>query len=107
MPFVGRWRFAGPETCAKDFAGESVAMEITTDRRLLFLENTCRVRSIRRLPDDANSYRLRLDCNGDGGPERRYTMLVLLPPSDLHGELLLRIEIKTGGVTAYRKCEAW
>lgn len=103
MPFVGRWRWAGAESCAKDFAGETVAMEITKGRRLLFLENTCRTASMRKL--GANSYRFRLICTGEGDAERRDTMLVLLAKSDIHEELLLRIEVETGFVVAYRKCD--
>jgi hypothetical protein len=103
MPFVGRWRWSGPETCAKDFSGEGIAMEITRDRRLVFYESRCSVTSMRRL--EKNSYRFRLTCRGEGEVNRTETMLVLMEKSAVSEELLLRIELNTGFVIAYRKCE--
>jgi hypothetical protein len=100
-PFVGRWHWDGPETCAKDYDGDNVAMQITNER-LIFYENTCAIRSMRKLGD--RTYRLQLTCKGEGGTERSELLLSLLAKSKVNEELLLRIELNSGFVLGYRRC---
>jgi len=100
-PFVGRWQWNGPETCAKSYDGDDVAMQITPGR-LLFYEDTCAIGAMRRLGE--GSYRLRLTCKGEGGTERSEIILALLKKSKVNDELLLRIEPASGFVVAYRRC---
>lgn len=101
IPFVGRWHFGNPDTCAKDYRGEDVAMEISP-KTLRFYESHCTARSIRKLSDIA--VRLRLTCGGEGETWRTDTMLTLVDKTDLHEEMLLRVELDSGHVTAYRRC---
>jgi hypothetical protein len=100
-PFVGRWQWNGPETCAKSYDGDDVAMQITPGR-LLFYEDTCAIGAMRRLGE--GSYRLRLTCKGEGGTERSEIILARLKKSKVNDELLLRIEPASGFVVAYRRC---
>jgi hypothetical protein len=100
-PFVGRWQWNGPETCAKAYDSDDVAMQISPGR-LIFYENTCAIGAMRRLGE--GSYRLRLTCRGEGGTERSEIMLALLKKSKVNDEMLLRIELASGFVLAYRRC---
>lgn len=100
-PFVGRWQWNGNETCAKDYDSDDVATQIESGR-LIFYENTCAIRSMRRLTE--GSYRLKLTCKGEGGTARSEMMLALLKKSKVNDELLLRIELPSGFVQAYRRC---
>jgi hypothetical protein len=100
-PFVGRWQWDGPETCAANFEGDNVAMQIE-ERKLIFYESTCAVGGVRKLGD--NSYRFDLVCRGEGETERKSIIFALLAKSKVNDELLLRIEPKSGFVLAYRRC---
>jgi len=100
-PFVGRWQWNGAETCAKDYDSDDVAMRIEPGR-LIFYENTCAIHAMRKLSE--GSWRLKLTCKGEGGTERSEMMLALLKKSKVSDELLLRIELPSGFVVAYRRC---
>jgi hypothetical protein len=100
-PFVGRWQWDGPETCARSYDIDNVALQITPGR-LIFYENSCAIGSMHRLGE--GSYRLRLTCRGEGEVERTETILALLKKSKVNDELLLRIEPASGFVLAYRRC---
>jgi hypothetical protein len=100
-PFVGRWQWDGPETCAKSYDADNIALQISPGR-LVFHENSCAIIKMRRLRE--GSYRLRLTCKGEGETERLEIILALLNKSKVNDELLLRIEPASGAVTAYRRC---
>jgi hypothetical protein len=100
-PFVGRWQWDGPETCAPNFEGDNVALQIE-NRSLIFYESKCAVRDVHKLAD--NSYRFDLVCRGEGETERLSVIFALLAKSKINDELLLRIEPKNGFVLAYRRC---
>jgi hypothetical protein len=100
-PFVGRWQWDGAETCAANYEGDNVALQIG-DRKLIFYESKCDVGAVRKLGD--NSYRLDLVCRGEGETERKSVIFALLAKSKVSDELLLRIEPKSGFVLAYRRC---
>jgi hypothetical protein len=101
IPFVGRWQWDGPETCAKSSDADNIALQISPGR-LVFHENNCAIIKIRRLRE--GSYRLRLTCKGEGETERLEIILALLNKSKVNDELLLRIEPASGAVVAYRRC---
>jgi hypothetical protein len=101
-PFVGRWRWDGPETCAKNYDRDNVALEIEA-KKLIFYENSCHIDTLKKLGE--TSFRLELTCKGEGETERSEIILALLKPSKVNQELLLRIELKSGFVLAYRRCE--
>jgi hypothetical protein len=100
-PFVGRWQWDGPETCAKSYDADNIALQISPGR-LQFYENNCAIVKMRRLRE--GSYRLRLTCKGEGETERLEIILALLNKSKVNDELLLRIEPASGAVVAYRRC---
>jgi hypothetical protein len=100
-PFVGRWQWDGPETCAKGYDSDNVAMQVTANR-LLFYENTCTIHTMRKLGE--GSYRLKLTCRGEGETEHSEVILALLRKSKVNDELLLRFEPAMGFVLAYRRC---
>jgi len=100
-PFVGRWQWDGPETCAKAYDVDNVALQISPGR-LVYYENNCAIIKMRRLRE--GSYRLRLTCKGEGETERLEIILAMLKKSKVNDELLLRIEPASGAVTAYRRC---
>ena len=101
LPFVGRWQWDGPETCAASYDSDNKALEITS-RAMIFYESICVPTQVRKLEYD--SYRIDLVCRGEGETDRRPTMLTLLPKSKVNDEMLLRIELKTGFAMAYRRC---
>ena len=100
-PFVGRWHWDGLETCAKDYDSDNVAMQVTPGR-LIFYENVCSIRSMRRLGD--RFYRLQMTCKGEGEIEQAQILLTFLKKSKVNDEMLLRIEPASGFVQAYRRC---
>ncbi len=101
-PFVGRWQWDGPATCAKNYDVDNVAMDIKSNR-IIFYESECRIDKIEKM--EFTSYRLHLTCKGEGETERSEIILARLAASKVNPELLLRIELKSGFVQAYRRCK--
>jgi hypothetical protein len=101
LPFAGRWYWDGPETCPANYTGENRAIEIK-GRSVIFHENTCDVRSLHKL--DNNAYRFEMNCHGESETDHSNTLFTVLAKSKINDELLLRIELKTGFALAYRRC---
>ncbi len=98
-PVRGQW--AGVQTCATDYVGENAALQVT-DTALFFEENTCKIR--RNIKLGQNTFRLKLRCIGEGQKKTRSMILAQLSRSKVNDELLIRLELNTGFVMAYRRC---
>src|SRR5262245_18911205 len=100
-PFVGVWHWNGPQTCKKGHEGEDVAIEIQP-RRVIVYESDCAIRSMRKLSETA--YRFKLLCRGGGESWQLETIFSFMEKSKVNDDLLVRVELKDGSVTAYRRC---
>lgn len=100
-PYAGQWYWDGAATCAPNYDGENVALEIKNGK-LLYYESSCTIRRTEKL--SSHGYRFDLACRGEGEVWRKTMMFALLPISKINHELLLGIDLRSGFVTAYRRC---